>query len=301
MNASAGHSRGLLMMLGATLCWATAGVLVRTLALHDAWEITFWRSFFMVVFLFGVLLAQYRGQVWHRIRAVGLPGLISGALLSVMFVCFIVALSRTTVANTLVLTSLSPFMSAIAGALLLGEQVPLRTWIAMCVAFGGIALMFADSLSAGGTSGNLIALAIPVAFALNVTILRKMRASADMVPTVLIAGVLSCAMSLPFALPFDIAPIDLPNLLALGVVQLGVGCLLMVLASRHLRAAEVGLFAELETIFGIASTWLVIGEVPGRLALIGGGTVIVALATNEAVRMFTGDGNPDPLQEVAQP
>lgn len=290
-----------MMMLGATLCWATAGVLVRTLALHDAWEVTFWRSFFMVVFLFGVLLVQYRGQVWHRIGAVGLPGLISGALLSIMFVCFIVALSRTTVANTLVLTSLSPFMSAIAGAFLLGERVPMRTWVAMCAAFGGIALMFADSLSAGGTSGNLIALAIPVAFALNVTILRKMRASADMVPTVLIAGVLSCAMSLPFALPFDIVAIDLPNLLALGVIQLGVGCLLMVIASRHLRAAEVGLFAELETIFGIASTWLVIGEAPGTLALIGGGTVVLALAVNEAVRMFTGDGNPDPLQEVAQP
>lgn len=301
MNGPAAHRRGLLMMLGATVCWATAGVLVRTLTLQDAWEVTFWRSFFMVVFLFGVLLVQYRGQVWDRIAAVGLPGLISGALLSIMFVCFIVALSRTTVANTLVLTSLSPFMSAIAGALLLRERVPLRTWIAMCAAFGGIALMFADSLSAGGTSGNLIALAIPVAFALNVTILRKMRASADMVPTVLIAGVLSCAMTLPFALPFDIAAADLPNLLALGIVQLGIGCLLMVLASRHLRAAEVGLFAELETIFGILSTWLVIGEAPGRLALVGGGIVVLALAANEAVRMFTGDGNPDPLQEVPQP
>ncbi|MEO8040039.1 MAG: DMT family transporter [Betaproteobacteria bacterium] len=301
MSARADHRRGLLLMLGATLCWATAGVLVRSQSVHDGWEVTFWRSFFMVLFMAGVLMMQYRAAVLHRIRAIGVPGLISGALWAIMFIAFILALSRTTVANTLVLCSISPFMSAVAGWLLLGEYVPTRTWVAMSAAFGGIALMFVDSFGGGGTAGNLIALAIPVCFALNVTILRRMHAEADMVPTVLVAGLISCAITLPFALPFEARSSDFPNLIALGFVQLGLGCLLMVIAARHLKAAEVGLLAELETIFGIVSTWIFVGEVPSRLALIGGGIVIAALALNEAWRMMRGDGNTDPLKEIPQP
>jgi drug/metabolite transporter (DMT)-like permease len=61
------------------------------------------------------------------------------------------------------------------------------------------------------------------------------------------------------------------------------------------------LLAELETIFGIVSTWVLVGEVPSRLALIGGGIVIAALALNEAWRMIRGDGNADPLKEIPQP
>jgi drug/metabolite transporter (DMT)-like permease len=301
VTTRADHRRGLVLMLGATLCWATAGVLVRSQSVRDGWEVTFWRSFFMVLFMTGVLVVQYRADTLRRVRAIGLPGLVSGALWAIMFIAFILALSRTTVANTLVLCSISPFMSAVVGWLALSERVPPRTWIAMAAAFAGIALMFVDSLSAGGTAGNLIALAIPVCFGLNVTILRRMRADADMVPTVLVAGLLSCAMTLPFALPFEARASDFPSYVALGFVQLGLGCLLMVIAARHLKAAEVGLFAELEIIFGIVSTWLIVGEVPSRLAMIGGGIVLAALALNEAWRMIRDDGNTDPLKEIPQP
>ena len=37
---AARHRRGLLLMLGATLCWSTAGVLMRTQSLTDGWEAT---------------------------------------------------------------------------------------------------------------------------------------------------------------------------------------------------------------------------------------------------------------------
>lgn len=301
MTAGEGHRRGLLLMLGATLCWATAGVLVRSQSVKNGWEVTFWRSLFMVLFMTVVLLLQYRAQMLRRILAVGLPGLISGALWSIMFVAFIVALSYTTVANTLVLCSISPFMSAIFGWLVLSERVPVRTWVAMAAAFGGMTLMFVDSVGGGGTTGNLIALAIPICFGLNVTMLRRMHADTDMVPTVLVAGLFSCVMTLPFALPFEARGADFPYFVTLGFVQLGLGCLLMVVAARHLKAAEVGLLAVLEIIFGVASTWLLVGEAPTRLALTGGGIVIAALALNEAWRIMRGDGNTDPLKEVPQP
>jgi drug/metabolite transporter (DMT)-like permease len=280
VRSAASHRLGIFLMIGATVCWASAGVLVRTLALKDAWEITFWRSFFMALFLLGVIAVQYRGEVWSRIVATGRAGLVSGMLWAIMYVCFIVALSLTTVANTLIVCSISPFMSALFGRLFLHEHVPGRTWAAMSVAVTGIVLMFVEGVGSEGWSGILLALVIPVAFGMNVVLNRRMHATVDMVPTVFISGVFSCAMTLPFALPLEAAGSDFANLVTLGVVQLGLGCLLMVVASRHLRAAEVGLLAELETVLGVASTWALVGEAPSRMALIGGIAVIVALAAD---------------------
>lgn len=286
--AAASRRLGVALMVGATACWATAGVLVRTLELKDPWEITFWRSFFMAPFVLGWLWLRYRGELWWRVRATGVAGLVSGLLWALMYVCFIVALSLTTVANTLIVCSISPFMSALLGRVFLGERVPLRTWVAMTVAVSGIALMFVEGAgSGGGLTGILLALVIPCAFGINVVLNRRMHATVDMVPTVFLSGVFSCLLTLPFALPFEATVRDLPNLATLGVVQLGLGCLLMVVAARHLRAAEVGLLAELETVLGTASTWLVVGEAPGTLALAGGLAVVGALTADTLAGLAT--------------
>jgi drug/metabolite transporter (DMT)-like permease len=102
-----------------------------------------------------------------------------------------------------------------------------------------------------------------------------------MIPTLVVSGVLSMAVTLPLGLPLDPTPKDLGLLAIMGVVQLGLGVVLMILAAPALAAAEIGLLAVLETIFGTVSTWLVVGERPGAMALVGGAIVIVALVINE--------------------
>jgi drug/metabolite transporter (DMT)-like permease len=59
--------------------------------------------------------------------------------------------------------------------------------------------------------------------------------------------------------------------------------LLMLAAAPRLKAAEIGLLAVAEIVFGTLSTWLVVGERPGRFALIGGLVVIIALVVNELI------------------
>jgi drug/metabolite transporter (DMT)-like permease len=281
------HRRGVLLMVGATLCWSMAGILVRNLDLQDSWEITFWRSLFMTLFILGVLAIQYGAGMFQRIRAVGLPGVIAGALWALMYVCFILSLGLTTVANVLVLASITPFSTALLGRIFLKEHVPARTWVAMLAAFGGIVLMFVGSVDRGGLLGNLIALVIPFAFAVNVVILRRIEAHIDMIPTLVVSGVLSMAITLPLALPLAPTAKDLGLLAIMGVVQLGLGVVLMILAAPTLAAAEIGLLAVLETIFGTFSTWLVVGERPGAMALLGGAVVIVALVINELFGLRT--------------
>jgi len=283
MTTALTHRRALLMMVGATLCWSSAGPLVRSMQITDSWEITFWRSIFLCLFMIGWLWTQYRRDAWPKIRAVGLPGLISAALLTVMFVSFIVALSHTTVANVLIVSSSAPFFAALAGWLLLRERVSPQTGLAMIAAFSGIVVMFIGAVSHDRWIGALIAVVIPVAYGLNVALLRKMHASVDMIPAILLAGIMSLAVTLPFALPFEAAGRDLLLLAIMGSVQLGLGCVLMTIASRGLASAEIGLLSILETVFGILLTWALVGEQPSGAALAGGAIVIGALAINQFI------------------
>ncbi len=282
MRTPAEHRKGIALMLGATLCWATAGVLVRNMEVTDGWKITFWRSFFMTVFMLLVLAYRYgSGGIWQRIRAMGWPGVLTGMLFAGMMISFILALSLTTVANTLVVGSISPFVAAVCGYLFLGEKVAPRTWCAMMIAIAGIVIMFFDALSGSGWAGNLIALCIPIGFGANVVLLRKHRHAIDMMPSVLLAGIFSTLVALPFALPLAVSAADLGLISVMGVLQLAIGLLLMMAAVPYLASAEIGLLSILEIVFGTLSVWLFVGERPSQAALVGGGMVIAALIVNE--------------------
>lgn len=291
------HRRAILFMVIAPLCWSSGGLFVRMLSFSDAYEIVFWRSLFMAAFVAATLAILHGRATPAAVRGVGWPGLLSAAFLAGQFFLFIASLTRTTVANTFVLMSVSPFLAALAARVFLREAVPLRTWIAMAVAFAGMVIMFSDSIDAGRLAGNLLAVGVSVLFALNVTVLRKVHATVDMLPTVMIAGLMSIALALPLAAPFEATTRDLGLLAILGCVQLGTGCLLMVAASRHLSATELGLLALLEPILGPIWVWALLGEHPGQLALVGGAIVLAAVIANEAwaawrARPQPADGGP---------
>jgi len=279
---AAERRKGVALMIAAGFCWSTGGILVRSADLRDPWEIVFWRSVFMVIFVAVVLAIQNRGRVVAKIVESGMPGVWTGLALSTTFFFFILSVTQTTVANTLVLMSTGPFFAALAGRIFLGEHVPARTWIAIAVALAGVLLMFADSLGTGEFAGNLLALGVPIAFAANVVLLRKHRASVDLVPSVLIAGLFAIVVAAPLAWPFTPTARDLVVLGVMGMAQVGAGCVLMTVASRYLTAGEIGLLGLLETILGPIWVWLGVSERPAPLALAGGGIVLGALVANAA-------------------
>jgi drug/metabolite transporter (DMT)-like permease len=272
-------------MVAAGLCWSTGGILVRSVTVTDAWEVVFWRALFMAAFIGVFLTVRHRHRAIAQVTAVGLPGVLAGVLLASASFLFILSVMRTTVANALVLMSTAPFVAALFGRLFLGEQVPRRTYLAMVAGLAGIALMFADALGSGALSGNLLACGVPVVYAANIILLRHMGATADMVPTVLLAGLIALAVALPMGWPLTASWHDVGVLAVMGVFQLGLGCLLLMLAVPHLSAAEIGLLSLLETTLGPAWVWLGIGERPSDAVLLGGVIVITSLLANEIVGM----------------
>ena len=266
-------------MLAAPVLWSSAGVVTRHLQSAQPVEQVFWRSVFAFAFVFAFLLLQ-KTNPWKAVRAAGVPGLISGLMWAIMFTAFLFALSLTSTANALVVMSVSPLLTALFASMFLKDPVPLRTWLAAGAAAIGIAWMFGSSLEAHYL-GMAIAFVIPVAAAINVVVLRASAAKLDLIPAVMLGGALSCLIALPFALPFSATPRDLALLAFLGVFQLGVPCMLLVLASRALLAPEIALLGLLEVVLGPLWAWLGAGEVPAGSTLLGGMIVLAALALNE--------------------
>jgi drug/metabolite transporter (DMT)-like permease len=289
-NHAARHRRAVLFMIVAATCWSTGGILVRQLSITNAWEIVFWRSLFMTLFVAGVLLALHGRGMATAVRGAGLPGVVAGLLLAGTFFFFIASLTRTTVANTFVLMSVSPFLAALAGRLVLHEPVPVRTWVAMVIAFCGILVMFSSAVDAGQLVGNLLALGVSVCFAGQLTVLRKFHATVDMLPMVMIAGLWTLVPAFALAGSFAATPRDLLILLFMGCVQLGTGCLLATAASRVLSATELGLLALLEPILGPLWVWALMGEQPSSLTLAGAAIVLSAVVANEIFAAYTARG-----------
>jgi drug/metabolite transporter (DMT)-like permease len=279
------HQRAVLLMLVITLMWSTAGVVTRHLEQARSFEVTFWRSFFTMLCLL-VILPLFQGRaVFARMREGGLPLWISGLCWSGMFTFFMVAIMLTSVANVLVTMSLAPLLTALGARIFIGHRIPKRTWVAIVVAGGGMAYMYASQLAQGvNLLGTLVALCVPIAGAANWTVTQHAHAQGkdiDMIPAVLVGAVISSVVTLPLSLPFQASAHDVGLLAGLGLFQLAIPCVLVVICTRVLKAPEVALLGLLEVIFGILLTWVGAGEVPGRDVLVGGTLVIGALAFNE--------------------
>lgn len=280
-------------MVAAALMWSIAGVVTRHLEAARSFELTFWRSGFNALALV-LLLSWLRGPapLWASLRGGGRALWVSGLCWCVMFTAFMVALTLTSVANVLVTMSIAPLLTALLARLALSHRLERRTWAAVLLAGAGIAWMYAGEVGGGGARqllGTAVALAVPVAAAVNWTLLQHLKgragAAGDMLPAVLLGALMSALLTLPLALPFEASPRDLALLALLGVVQLAIPCLMAVAAARVLSAPEISLLGLLEVVFGVAWAWVGAGEAPGAAVLGGGLLVLAALVANEALAL----------------
>ena len=277
-------------MVVATLLWSMAGVVTRQLGPVTGFEATFWRSAFNASALL-VLLARLRGPAALRQTLLSADRTLwlSGLCWAVMFTAFMVAITMTTVANVLVTMAIAPLLTALVARVVLGQRLPVRTWAAIVVAGAGIAWMHAHELALVDSRhfvGTAIALAVPVAAALNWTAIQRSRhGRADLLAGVLIGAVLSSIATLPVAAPLRASAHDIAWLAFLGVAQLAVPCLIAVAAARVLAAPEVALLSLLEIVFGVTWTWIGAAEAPSRHVLEGGALVLGALVANESIAL----------------
>ncbi len=277
------YATGVILVLLAGVFWSSMGLGIRMIEDANVWQILFYRSIALALFLFSIITIRSNYRPLQTIRRSGIAGIIGGAGLVLAFAGGIYAIQTTSVANAMFLFAAAPFLAAFLGWVILRESVRRATWVAMAFAFAGILVMVVNGISAGRMAGNLSALASAFGFAIFTIALRWGKLE-DMMPAVFLAGVFAIATTSLICsgggYGFSIPANDIAIALAMGVFQVGLGLTVFTIGSKVVPAAELALLSMTEVLLGPFWVWLVLGETASAYTMAGGSILMLAIAGN---------------------
>lgn len=257
-----------LYLLAAALLWSTAGAAIKLSAL-GGWTLACARALVASLTLL-LLLPEVRRLPSWRTALVGLA--YAGTTLS-----FVLATTMTTAANAIFLQDTAPLYVVLLSPLLLREKPRASELAALPVFALGLSLFFVDQLTPGQLTGNLVALASGVFFALSILGLRALGTGADQ--GALAGNLIAFVIALPFAVSEGAAgarPLDVLIVLYLGSTQLALAYMLFARGIKDTPALEGSLIILLEPVLNPVWAFLVTGERPGGWALLGGSIILGA-------------------------
>lgn len=242
----------------------------------DHWTVVVWRGSLQFLGLFLIISLVYRRRTFEAFRSIGGLGLLLAAVFCVSTMLFIISVSYTLVANTLVIVAASPFFAAGFSLIFLKEAVARHTLIAIVIAFAGIALLTLDSSGTGSLIGDLAALGVAIFMGAYFTIVRATR-EVNMIPAMAVSGIMAAAIALPFAAFPAMSDAQMMAGGAMGFIIAPLSFALITIGPRYLPAPEVSLLLLIETVLGPLWVWMVISEEPGLFSMIGGAVVVATL------------------------
>lgn len=265
-----------------------------------------YRLLFASLILWPLLLTWRRAELASINRRQLLLSLTAGGFLALHFASWITSLEYTTVASSIVLVSMAPLFVALAAPFLLGEPLTRRILLGLLIAFAGSGIIaLADicqlrpqaACSPVGALfqgrawlGNLLALIGAATVAGYVIIGRALRRDLDLLTYISLtygaAALLLIAAMLAAGQPaFGYPPQTYGWFLLLALFPQLLSHSTYNWALRYLPAAFVSVALLGEPIGSSLLAFLLLGERPGALILIGGclvlgGILIVARRSN---------------------
>lgn len=260
-------TRAVFLLAATALLWSTGGVLIKWVSL-PAPAVAGFRS----AIALPVLLIFFRtGSVNFSVAQ-----LIGGVSYAATVMLFVSATKLTTAGNAILLQYTAPIYVALLSRWLLDERIRWFDWTAIGAVLGGMSLFFLDELSAGGLTGNLLALISGFAFATMVLFMRKQK-EASPAGSVILGNVFTALICLPWMAVSVPSPTDWIGLMLLGVFQLGLSYVCYAVAIKKVTALEGILIPVVEPILNPLWAFLFIGERIGSWALLGGCVILLAL------------------------
>ena len=283
-----------LALVVAVLAISWAGPLVR-LATAPALSVAAWRMVFSMAFI-GVVLA-WRGSIMGGIRLTAREwawAVAGGILLAGHFWSWIASLSYTTVASSVVLVSLQPFIVALLSTVLLDERPSRRQWMGIAVAMGGAMVVGWGDFALGPTAlfGDALAFLAAWLVAGYYLIGRVLRRKLDLWTYIAIvygiaALVLLVAVSTTSGAPLIGFPTgDWLVFLALAAGPMMLGHTGVNYAIRYVPAYVANLFLLGEPVGATLIAWLLpaIAEIPPSQTLVGGFFILVGIVLGTGAR-----------------
>ena len=265
-------STPLLFVLVAAVLWSTGGLFIKWVSLSGL-ELSCWRSFFAIFTV--ALFTKHEGFGLNRITA------IASVLYAVLLILFVLATKETTAANAIFLQYTAPVYLLILEPIVYKEKFRSRDLTTVLVCLGGMALFFVGQLRPQDVTGNLMALASGLCFAIYFLLLRHPRArEVNRASSVIYGNTLAVLMTLPWGVAafHSFTTHDLVGAAYLGVIQLGVSYTLFTTGmARGVRSLDAGIICYVEPVLNPVWVFLVLGEKPSRWALLGGAIIIAAV------------------------
>src|SRR5438105_6202239 len=263
----------LLLVLGAAILWSTGGLFIKATHL-SALELSFGRSLLAAITL--VVVTRREGFGLNRISA------LTSVLYAALLLLFVLATKLTTAANAIFLQYTAPVYVLILEPIFYKEKFRVRDLATVVACVAGMSLFFVGKLRPQDVSGNLLALASGVCFALFFLLLRHSKAREVNRASSAIYGnlivVLLCAPAFFGAMQRGIGAGDFARVAYLGVVQIGFAYLLFTLAmARGVRSLDAGIIGYVEPVLNPIWVFLFLGERPSGWAIIGGAIIIASV------------------------
>lgn len=269
------HRFGLMLAGGGFLLISLDSLGIR-LADTESWNATFWLGVFTFAAMLVVVPLRRRKSLLRVAVEGGFPMAASAVLQAGSITFFVLAVGLTTVANTVAIIAAAPVMAALISLVAIGERTRARTWIGIIASIGGILVVVSGSLGEGRVSGDLFAVAAIVAFASNVTLLRRFP-DLSRLAVIGVGGLLLAIVSYAPAQPMEVDVESIAILAVLGAITGATGRTAVISSTRYLPAAQVGLFAPIETIAATAWAWIFLSEAPPSSTMVGGLVVVIAV------------------------
>ncbi len=282
----ASHFPPHLALVVGVLAASTASPMIRLAQAEvNSLAIAAWRLTLASLILAPITLATRREELRSLARRDWLLMLGSGAMLAVHFATWISSLAYTSVAASVVLVSTSPLFVGLGSFLILRERMSRPLVIGLAIATLGSVIIGMDDWGQGThrLTGDLLALAGALSVAGYFLIGRRLRARLSLLayvfPVYSTAAVVLMAVAVLARIPLGgYPPIHWLWLLLLALGPQITGHSSLNWALRHLPATYVTLAVLGEPIGSSILAWIILGEVPGIITLLGGALVLTGIA-----------------------
>jgi drug/metabolite transporter (DMT)-like permease len=260
-------NNAVLYLIITAIIWSSGGVMIKWVEWNPM-AVAGLRSLLAAV----VMAIAFRGERISFSR----PQWAGAVAYCATMILFVMATKLTTAANAILLQYTAPIYVALLGQWLLGEKVTRHDWLTVMLVFGGMFFFFLDKVTSGSVLGNCLAIVSGVCFALFIIFMR-MQKNAAPYGTVLLGNLLTFLISLPFLSNITMNFVNVGAILYLGLFQLGFAYVLYSQAIRQVNALKTILITSIEPILNPIWVFLLLGETPGRFALIGGLIVVSSI------------------------
>ena len=276
-------SSAMFFVLLAGLIWSFGPLVVRNMDNAELvpWQYSLIRGSAIFIILNLYLFLTEGSKFTNNYNKIGLSGIIGGISLGIANLTFILSLTSTSAAVTLLMLGALPFLAAIIAYIFLNEKISKTTFIAIIIAAAGIIFMCFDSIQTGTLFGLVNGLVSSLGFAV-FTVTLRWKKNTPKLTTVSIAGIFAAAISLVVIFYNDSNVLMSLKNTSLSSLHGFLVCSELILysaKSKYLPAADLTLLSLTEILGGIFWVWLPlfgINEVPSNNTIIGG--VIITLA-----------------------